>query len=680
MSNNDYKATQNNESDSSQERVRPMQRGVSQLLFNYLPYRTVDWEDGLAIIQLGDVRFSTIWEEERKSTLLKEVKEHFDRWIVRGGRVDPTFPADPAGEYDRFTIGSPASIDASVLQAALICQHCGQLIFEKKYQRDTSLQCPNCGGSRIHQIPFVFVHGCGELVPIQEWLPAIKKGTDEGGLPEATKHPIKCAQCKSGANLYIPGRSDRVKDMKVVCRKCNTVALERFAASCHRCLKRFGREGPPTNQKGGTIASALAMRLARYSASDTYYPQTLSVLRLDKPQLTSADDEISATLRQLLPRSRRPDTAGTPAERLKALSERMKVAELIGDAAEQERLRATIVEIALGKGHEAVSAEPGLLRSVSEELEKAIKESLAFRGTVSVEPAEQKAREGDSAELLAEDISKLRNSLGLSELLYVDDLPIITSTFGYTRRNFEPIYDELGAQNLPIEIRAFPSVQKYAAQQLGKLDLVGTIPVLAREGEHEGIFMSLQPDRVIEWLEVNGVLLPDPNLPPIARILAALEPIDRDRYYDTIWTLTVRRMVFGLIHSLSHTAMRAMTRYAGIDRTSVAEYIFLPMLGGVVYDSSSSFKLGGVATLVRDHLAAFLRTIADESVECLYDPDCADHSGACHGCLHAPEISCRVFNHGLSRAFLLGGHTPWADVSLETRLVGYWELKGSLTI
>jgi hypothetical protein len=678
MSNSTYKPSPIDQDDSPHERVRPMQRGVSQLLFNYLPYRTVDWEDGLAIVQLGDIRFSTVWEEERKTTLLKEIKEHFDRWTARGGRIDSTFPADPAGEYDRFTIGSPTSIDASVLPAGLICQHCGQLIFEKKYQRDTSLRCPNCGGSRIHQIPFVFVHGCGELVPIHEWLPAIKKAGDGAVLPEKTTHPIRCAQCHSGANLYMPGRSERVKDMTVICRKCSTVALERFAASCHRCLKRFGREGPPTNQKGGTIASALAMRLARYSASDTYYPQTLSVLRLDRPQLTSVDDEISSTLRRLLPRSRRPDTAGAPSERLKALSERMKAAESAGDSAEQARLLATIVEIAQGKGQGSESAEPGLLTAISPELEKAIKESLAFRGTVSVEPADQKAREGDSAELLAGEVTKLRNSLGLAELLYVDDLPIITATYGYTRRNFEPTYDELGAQNLPIEIRAFPSVQKYAAQQLGKLDLVGTIPVLAREGEHEGVFMSLQPDRVIEWLSANGVTLPDSQLPAIARILSALEPIDRDRYYDTIWTLPVRRMVFGLIHSLSHAAMRAMTRYAGVDRTSVAEYIFLPMLGCVVYDSSSSFKLGGVATLVRDHLAAFLRNIADESVECLYDPDCADHSGACHGCLHSPEISCRVFNHGLSRSFLLGGHAPWANVSLETRLIGYWEMQGSL--
>ena len=166
-----------------------------------------------------------------------------------------------------------------------------------------------------------------------------------------------------------------------------------------------------------------------------------------------------------------------------------------------------------------------------------------------------------------------------------------------------------------------------------------------------------------------------PQLPAVARILAAVEPIDRDRYYDTIWQLRIRRMVYGLVHSLSHAAMRAMTRYAGIDRTSVAEYIFLPLLGCVVYDSSSSFKLGGVATLVRDHLAAFLQNIADESVECLYDPDCSDHTGACHGCLHSPEISCRVFNHGLSRAFLLGGHAPWADVSTDTRVAGYWEME-----
>lgn len=666
------------EGEQSAERLPSMQRGVSQLLFNYLPYRTVDWEDGLAIVLLGNVRFSSIWEENRKTTLMKEISEAFDRWRSRGGNVDQAFP-HPLHEAERYTVGAPESIEASLLPAALICQRCGQLVLDKKLQRADRLRCPHCESQRIHQLPFVFVHGCGELVPIQEWLPAIKKNAETGGL-EATKHPIRCPQCEKGSNLYIPGKSDRVKDMTVVCRTCNVQVLDRLTARCHRCLRQFNKHPDQSRigESGGTIVSALAMRLARYSASDTYYPQTLSVLRLDKPRLTSADDEISSTLYKILPESRRPEADISPSDSITALMERLKAAEAVGDNAEGARLLAKIAEIATGTAPRPSFPNPGLLHFVSDDLEKGIKESLAFRSTVTTVPAIEKAqREGGASQSLVQDVIRLKAALGLHELLYVDDLPIIAATFGFTRRNFEPTYEELGAQNLPVEIRSFPAVQKAAAQRLGRTDLVGTMPILAREGEHEGIFMSLDPERVIPWLEINGITLPDPQLPNIARILAALEPIDRDRYYDSIWQLPVRRFVFGLIHSLSHAAMRALTRYAGIDRTSVAEYLFLPLLGCVVYDSSSSFKLGGVATLVRDHLAAFLQTTADESVECLYDPDCTDHTGACHGCIHSPEISCRVFNHGLSRAFLLGGHAPWVDVSTDRTIIGYWEAFGT---
>lgn len=271
---------------------------------------------------------------------------------------------------------------------------------------------------------------------------------------------------------------------------------------------------------------------------------------------------------------------------------------------------------------------------------------------------------------LKDRIEKTLERLGIAELLYVEDLPVISASVGYTRRSFEPTYEELGAKRAPTQIRAFPSLQREAAQGLSKPELLGTVPVLAREGEHEGIFVSLQPERVLAWLQDNGIQLADPSLPPITRILNCLEPVDK--YYDSIWTLPVRRMVFGLIHSVSHAMMRAVTRYAGLDRTSVSEYVFLPLLGCVVFDNSSSFRLGGIATLVRDNLAAFLNNLSSEATECLYDTECIDHRGACHGCLHSPEISCRVFNHGLSRAFLLGGHAPWADIAQDIRLRGFW--------
>src|SRR5215469_10020806 len=146
---------------------------------------------------------------------------------------------------------------------------------------------------------------------------------------------------------------------------------------------------PPKDETGGSIVSAIAMRLARYSASDTYYPQTLSILRLDKPRLRSVDDEISSTLYRILPQSQRPDSSVAASDSIRTLSERLKAAESAGDAAERARLLARIAEIATGKGQSPAFVESGLLSSVSQDLEKGIKESLAFRGTVTTVAAEE---------------------------------------------------------------------------------------------------------------------------------------------------------------------------------------------------------------------------------------------------------------------------------------------------
>ena len=42
---------------------------------------------------------------------------------------------------------------------------------------------------------------------------------------------------------------------------------------------------------------------------------------------------------------------------------------------------------------------------------------------------------------LAERINRTLEALGIAELLYVEDLPVITATLGYTRRSFEPTYE-----------------------------------------------------------------------------------------------------------------------------------------------------------------------------------------------------------------------------------------------
>jgi len=152
--------------------------------------------------------------------------------------------------------------------------------------------------------------------------------------------------------------------------------------------------------------------------------------------------------------------------------------------------------------------------------------------------------------------------------------------------------------------------------------------------------------------------------------MTMLEPIDRN--YDDIWQCPTRRLVYGVLHSVSHCAMKAVSRLAGLEAMGVAEYLFLPLLCTVIY-ATGSVQLGGIAAAVQHRLMELLEAIQEEALRCIYDPDCLHRHGACHGCIHVPEIGCRVFNHGLSRSFLVGGAMPWTGVESRVSINGFWE-------
>lgn len=646
-----------------------MPRGVTQLLFNYLPERTVDWEDGLAIVRLGEVFLNDVWSAERARIVLDEIGKLLDRWRGQHGAIDPQFP-DPRRHGGRFSVGTPQAIQATLLQTAFVCQRCNALMFLTRTQLANGtgpLRCIQCNASAVRQFGQVFVHGCGELVPLQRFIPGARVN-DEGHI-ETFRRPIQCEKCGERAPIEITNHSERVSDMKVVCQRCHTVVVERMTARCPRCTARIAQGDPDFDAGEGTWVARVAMRLSRYSANDTYYPQTTTLLRLDRP-LIVADDPEQQELRAFLPADATPAGGYDPGAAIGAIAERLRRAVEAGDEEEKTRLLKLMDDVANGSLKTDISSKAAPQSQESTpDLVKAIQESLAFRTTVTTRPALTLARQNQRTPDRERLLSGLHKQLGFREIGLVDDLPVITATFGYTRRTWEPTYTEFNTR-IATEIRVFPSLGTAAANKLGRPEIAGTIPILAREGQHQGIFISLNPERVVEWLARNSVPLP-PGPSPTTRILTVLEPVDR--YYDDIWKAPYRRFIFGLLHTLSHVVMRATSWFSGLERTSLSEYLFLPLFGTVIFDTSGAFQLGGIESLVRDHLATFLEQLPYEAGSCIYDPDCIDGRGACHGCVHAPEIACRVFNHGLSRAFLLGGHVPWLDMSDDRQIVGYWQ-------
>ena len=195
----------NARSQPPQEQRAPLRmvRGVTQLLFNYLPGRTVDWEDGLAIVRLDQVVFSSVWPAEKSRVVLQEVTRLLARWRSRGGTVNAQFP-DPARDPGRFVIGLPGAIEASVLNTSFICKRCSRLFFPGRDGLPSGarqvLTCPSCGTRSLRQFSQVFVHGCGELVPVSGWLPWMRRGAQ--GRFEGSKLPLRCSEC---GDLSQPG-------------------------------------------------------------------------------------------------------------------------------------------------------------------------------------------------------------------------------------------------------------------------------------------------------------------------------------------------------------------------------------------------------------------------------------------------------------------------------------------
>lgn len=110
-----------------------------------------------------------------------------------------------------------------------------------------------------------------------------------------------------------------------------------------------------------------------------------------------------------------------------------------------------------------------------------------------------------------------------------------------------------------------------------------------------------------------------------------------------------------LIHSYAHRTVRRLAAFAGIERDGLAEYLVPQHLCFIVYAASrGDFVLGGLQAVFETSLNRFLDDFLNGKSRCPLDPGCRSGGGACMGCLHLGEPSCRWFNRFLDRSSLFG--------------------------
>jgi len=247
--------------------------------------------------------------------------------------------------------------------------------------------------------------------------------------------------------------------------------------------------------------------------------------------------------------------------------------------------------------------------------------------------------------------AQIARQMGLSRMVLVSDYPIITATYGFSRAEYRPNQCRLNP---------FPAHPDHG----------GKFPIFVDQVQADALLLSLNPDRVIAWLEQNGC---QPEIPVgtdqnLARRAYFIQLLSDTPLRETIPAdCREARMVFGLLHTLSHLSVRQAALLCGLDRTSLSEYLLPRALTFALYcNHRFGATIGALTALFEQSLAEWLNAVK-ETRRCVYDPVCRDRASNCHACTHLAETSCRFFNLNLSRAFLFGGR----DAELGDISVGY---------
>ncbi len=613
--------------------MRSMTRGKQQVLYNYLPGRTFDFEK-VAVIARVEVIRGTAVNDLNMSMVLLKVSEQARAW---NSDMRPVLRDDVLRDPTRFVLVDPEDVRSVLFPNVFWCQNrsCGVVADRTGRTIPQTNRCPVCRSGKLLQIRFVRVHRCGALAPLV---------------------PPACRRCGKSSQIALDTRgSERISNFRWVCRSCGA-AQTLFSGRCSSCqwpgdtklrnmdieIHRAGRtfyahSAVLLNTPNRELNNFLSVAGWQHVAAAKYlglpavarrplssFSPTIAAGGPNDTTLSGADvesllarqasneltpEQMAQELASLLQRRRSEQTAGNPATITQDLVRRTGVPAVVWEEAGQEMLEALLpFEIGRPVGLTDAEAPTGARAAATR--------------------------------------------LRFDNVFLYSDFPIVTATYGYSRAAYTPN---------DCRLNAFPADPNFS----------GRLPIYVDRIQADAISISLDADAMLRWLRAN-------NLVPV--VPAGDDAVMSARAYfvqlfaganlrETIRGNDELRLVFGLLHTLAHLCVRQAAMLCGLDMTSISEYILPRALTISIYcNHRFGATIGALTALFEQSFNDWLQSVQSQR-QCIYDPVCRDREGACHACAHLAETSCRFFNLNLNRAFLFGGMDP----VLQRRLVGYFE-------
>jgi hypothetical protein len=556
-----------------------VRRGLSQILFGFLPDQTVDLS--------GRVWRVRRWVlpnhlEVDRETVRRELIRAIKPWTVTGkdGRLaEDLFRGLPLHVLE---VNEHRGAEVEQFPKVFRCRTCSRL------ERQDDRRCA-CGEKVWVQWHFVSYHDCGYLGP-PRFLRCDVHGqvrVQLSGTASSRDLRFECPICHKQLHkgFFMGARCD------------NCDADTPLRHDVHRAAQVYSAKTLTiVNPPDATTAAVLRDPTAAAAKLDW----VLKGLPID---IADAGPSVETVVAGLV-------AAGLPEPAARQEAERMAVEGTLGGGGPLERVELTADRLA-----DAQEAALRLWLATS-----------GGRRTIDDLGAGASTRQ---LEVFATAYPEAVRACGLEAVELLDDFPVLTCRYGYTRGPSTP---------------GQATLRRYSTRD-------GAIAVHGQLARTEGLLFRLDPVAVASWLQRRGHLdhVPSDSVEARARILE-LAPIP-DAFDEEDGG--AGSDVLTLVHSLSHRLVRRVATLAGIDRDAIAEYLIPEHLSFVLYAATrGDFVMGGMQALFENDLHLALSEVAHGESRCALDPGCRNHGRACVACIHLGESSCRHFNRFLDRDVL----------------------------
>ncbi|MBI3137850.1 MAG: hypothetical protein HYZ15_04625 [Sphingobacteriales bacterium] len=614
-------------------------KGKQQVLFGFLPGKVFDYL-GHVFARVSRVTGDTS-QRLNQSHIIRKVSEHARTWNeeYRRGLSDAILNNEAS-----FFLVDPNQVESELFPLVFECTN---IRCQKVYTIAQSgplprtRTCTRCNHGKLQQLRFIKVHKCGNLEPLTP--------------------PYSCSRCHSRDFAFDRRGSERIMGFKWRCLSCgNTTPVLGF--NCQRCV-----------WPGGT-AEDQKMQIEVFRAGKNFYVHNAVLINIPERKYSELFrlanwHEITTAKYLALPaikdstvidyvdnlNSKTTNSAAFSTKEFDDLMSKLSKGEI---TVPEFTARTAELRQKVQSGVADFSALIPEQSGVPMEIWERAKHDL-LDAVIPFEIGAPSNPIGNANDLIT--------SIGLSRLTLIDDFPIVTASYAFSRTESKPY----GADGRPLcYLNPFPNDNTQG----------GKLPIYVNRVQADALFLSLDFKKVIKWIELNGysVVLPpgtDQNCMEKAFFVNLFYRIEQGSIIDVnvnekiFGDQPLVRMTLGLLHTYSHLAIKNAALLCGLDKTSITEFVIPKSLSFVIYcNNMFGSTIGAFTALFEQSLTEWLNQVERER-SCVYDPVCYDNDANCHSCTHLAETSCRMFNQNLSRVYLFGG----VDHELDRTIIGFMD-------